>query len=130
MSKLSKELVKQGMCMYRRILKAHSRCLGGEVQKFGNQYVKEEFNLHIKKATPEQFGTFLKSWEQYADFMEKSKMKKVQKSYDMKTKNVPKPLEQKLDDNQKRVLEAFKQAIYAMKNMRKAQQKPEKKEEK
>lgn len=120
-SRLAKEAIKQSLFLYRRIWKCHNICLAGEAKTFGNQYIKEEFRLHIDRADPQQFNKFLDSWKQYVHYMENSGMKRVEKSKDMKTKEMPKELEEKLSEEQHKVMKAFKEAIYALKNLQKEQ---------
>ena len=118
-SKLTSAIIKQSLFLYRRIWKCHRICLAGEARKFGNDYVREEFKVHLQRATPEQFTTFIQSWERYATFMEKSRLRAVDKSRDMKTTEPPKELNERLNENQKKVLDAFKEAIYALKKNQK-----------
>ena len=120
---LAKDLIIQSLRIYRRIWKCHNICLDGELRLFGNQYVKEEFKVHLKKATPDQFKVFIQSWERYATFMEKSGLKKAAKQRAVVEPNVPDALGNKLTDVQKKVLNSFKEAIYAIKRQRNDQKK-------
>ena len=119
--RLAKEIIKQSLFLYRKIWKCHKVCLAGEARMFGNQYVKDEFRLHIERATPQQFDKFLESWNRYIDFMENSGMRQVEKSHDMKSEEIPKELKEKLNEEQEKVMTAFKEAIYALKNIQKEQ---------
>lgn len=62
----------QALRLYRRILKCHNVSLMGEMKRYHNTCVKDEFMEHFKSGeAPEKFQTFLKSWERYVQLMEK-----------------------------------------------------------
>jgi len=49
----------QSLGLYRRIMKLHIKKMPEDMRTLGDLYVKQEFRLHIDKATPEQFDKFL-----------------------------------------------------------------------
>ena len=71
--------------LYRRIMKLHIRNMPmdlryfgkvNKINKIGDLYVKQEFRLHLDKATDDQMDKFLGAWDKYAVQIEKVNPKK------------------------------------------------------
>lgn len=54
-------LKKEGLSLYYKILKLHSKVLPLDMKGLGNAYIKEEFKLH-RKSTEAQYKEFLMQW--------------------------------------------------------------------
>lgn len=54
-------------------MKLHIRTMPMELRYFGDLYVKQEFRLHLDKATEDQMDKFMVAWEQYAKQIEQVK---------------------------------------------------------
>ena len=83
--------------LYRRILKLHTTKLPPPLRKFGNIYVKNEFNQHQNVSTPQVLEQFFSSWEEYCELLEK-KQPKI-------GKNLPNEILNSLNDSQIQTLD-------------------------
>lgn len=72
------ELRREGLHIFRSILKLHSS-LPENMKELGNTYVKQEFKLHHHPQgelfTVTHYVTFLNSWKDYIDEMERTEVK-------------------------------------------------------
>ena len=58
--------------LYRSILKLHRDRLPREMRHLGDDYVKNEFQLHKATTNPTQLNYFFQAWENYLESMKKS----------------------------------------------------------
>ncbi|KAL5346932.1 hypothetical protein ACLOAV_008075 [Pseudogymnoascus australis] len=58
--------------LYRRLLRAHRRCLPSEMRVLGDEYVKGEFRAHREVENPMHIIGFLTEWQLYAQKLEGS----------------------------------------------------------
>ncbi|OBT73887.1 hypothetical protein VF21_08270 [Pseudogymnoascus sp. 05NY08] len=58
--------------LYRRLLRAHRRCLPREMRVLGDEYVKGEFRAHREVENPMHIIGFLTEWQLYAQKLEGS----------------------------------------------------------
>ncbi|KFX89903.1 hypothetical protein O988_08427 [Pseudogymnoascus sp. VKM F-3808] len=56
--------------LYRRLLRAHRRCLPREMRVLGDEYVKGEFRAHREVENPMHIIGFLTEWQMYAQKLE------------------------------------------------------------
>ena len=103
----------QALRLYRHIIKLHLRKMPEELRNLGDLYVKQEFRMHLDKATEDQMGKFIVAWEQYKaqlDRMDLSSRRKVRDSFmDPSLDNM---IKDKLNAEQASTLTEFKQLIY------------------
>lgn len=59
--------------LYRRLLRAHRKCLPKEMRLLGDEYVKAEFRAHRSIDNPVHIVGFLSEWQQYAQMVEGDK---------------------------------------------------------
>eukprot|EP00002_Diphylleia_rotans_P012166 TRINITY_DN237_c0_g2_i1.p2 TRINITY_DN237_c0_g2~~TRINITY_DN237_c0_g2_i1.p2 ORF type:complete len:113 (-),score=31.42 TRINITY_DN237_c0_g2_i1:451-789(-) len=56
------------LSLYKQILQLHKQKLPFDARMLGNQYVREEFQLH-KKAKGEQLRMFMSEWRNYVEIL-------------------------------------------------------------
>lgn len=55
--------------LYRSILQLHRHLPTPTLRLLGDEYVKNEFKLHMKKANEAQMAEFMQSWSGYRDLL-------------------------------------------------------------
>ena len=56
--------------MYRSLMKLQMRKVPAELRPLGDLMIKQEFRLHLDKATEDQMGKFLIAWAQYEQMLD------------------------------------------------------------
>ncbi|EPE26776.1 hypothetical protein GLAREA_02690 [Glarea lozoyensis ATCC 20868] len=56
--------------LYRRLLRAHRKCLPREMRLLGDEYIKSEFRAHRDVENPAHIIGFLTEWQLYAQKLE------------------------------------------------------------
>ena len=54
---------KQAMTLYRNLMKLQIRKVPEDLRTLGDLYIKQEFRLHLDKASEDQMGKFLVGWQ-------------------------------------------------------------------
>ncbi|CDW76080.1 UNKNOWN [Stylonychia lemnae] len=89
--------------LYRRIMKLHIRDL----------YVKQEFRLHLDKATDDQMDKFLVGWNAYADQIKQVNRNKPQElKKQLHNQEFDEMFKDKFTEEQTSTLKEFKDLIY------------------
>lgn len=65
-------MLRKGLHLYKKILKAHSRHLPIEMRQLGDAYVRSEFRSHKDITDEKQLDKFFKEWETYYDHIKKT----------------------------------------------------------
>ncbi|CAG8950488.1 hypothetical protein HYFRA_00006985 [Hymenoscyphus fraxineus] len=56
--------------LYRRLLRAHRKCLPRDMRLLGDEYIKSEFRSHREVENPVHIIGFLTEWQLYAQKLE------------------------------------------------------------
>ena len=56
---------RQALLLYRNVMKLQMRKVPQELRALGDLMIKQEFRLHLDKASEDQMTKFLIGWEQY-----------------------------------------------------------------
>lgn len=124
MSTASFEKGVQALRLYRRIMQLHMRNMPQELRLFGKPrlnegvgdlYVKQEFRLHLDKASNDQMDKFLVGWEEYAGQIEKVDHKKGPKHVKQvltSDTNFDQQFKEKFTEEQHQTLGEFRNLIF------------------
>ena len=87
MSKLTNEIQREVLFLYKRILTVHRKKLNEEMRFFGDFFVKSEFRMNYTSADDNQIKLFIKQWKDYeVQLNATKKISDIKPDADLKTR--------------------------------------------